>query len=75
MSSGNSDVESDPQIEKSQVAKHDHFDGTHRIETKEEVPGHANYYEKDGLRTEGDGQDHAHEPPVWYGRDYTCAVC
>lgn len=30
---------------------------------KEHVPGH-DYYEKDGLRTYGDREDHDHEPPV-----------
>jgi hypothetical protein len=40
-------------------------------ETKEQIvregstdPGNPNYYEKDGLRTYGDGQDHDHTPPV-----------
>jgi hypothetical protein len=37
---------------------------THRIDTAERVPGNAQYYEKDGLRTYGDGEDHEHEPPV-----------
>jgi hypothetical protein len=36
----------------------------HRISTAEMVPGHENYYEKDGLRTYGDEEDHDHEPPV-----------
>jgi hypothetical protein len=36
----------------------------HRISTAERVPGHENYYEKDGLRTYGDDEDHEHEPPV-----------
>ena len=35
-----------------------------QIHTNERVPGHDNYYEKDGLRTEGDGMDHEHEAPV-----------
>ena len=35
-----------------------------RIKTRERVPGHTNYYEKDGLRTYGDEEDHDHEPPV-----------
>jgi hypothetical protein len=35
-----------------------------RIKTHDRVPGHENYYEKDGLRTYGDGEDHDHEPPV-----------
>ncbi len=34
------------------------------IATHDKVPGHHNYYEKDGLRTYGDGEDHDHEPPV-----------
>lgn len=34
------------------------------IHTNERVPGHANYYEKNGLRTYGDDEDHDHEPPV-----------
>ena len=34
------------------------------IHTNERVPGHTNYYEKDGLRTYGDDEDHDHEPPV-----------
>ena len=34
------------------------------IHTNERVPGHENYYEKNGLRTYGDDEDHDHEPPV-----------
>ena len=34
------------------------------IHTHEIVPGHPAYYEKDGLRTYGDNEDHEHEPPV-----------
>lgn len=34
------------------------------IVTHDQVPGHDDYYEKDGLRTYGDGEDHEHEPPV-----------
>jgi len=34
------------------------------IHTNERVPGHPGYYEKDGLRTYGDDEDHDHEPPV-----------
>jgi hypothetical protein len=33
------------------------------IATHDKVPGHENYFEKDGLRTYGDGEDHDHEPP------------
>lgn len=35
-----------------------------QIHTNERVPGHPEYYEKDGIRTYGDGADHDHEPPV-----------
>ncbi|KAI9655540.1 MAG: hypothetical protein M1821_005333 [Bathelium mastoideum] len=35
-----------------------------QIKTRERVPGHSNYYEKDGLRTYGDEEDHDHEPPI-----------
>lgn len=34
------------------------------IRTVSKVPGNPNYYEKDGLRTYGDDEDHDHEPPV-----------
>lgn len=34
-----------------------------QVHTNERVPGHQ-YYEKNGLRTYGDGEDHDHEPPV-----------
>lgn len=39
------------------------------IHTSERVPGHPGYYEKDGLRTYGDDEDHDHEPPV------RCLLC
>ena len=38
------------------------------VHTNERVPGHTNYYEKDGLRTEGDDEDHEHEPPMSFSR-------
>ncbi|EXJ84295.1 hypothetical protein A1O3_04962 [Capronia epimyces CBS 606.96] len=38
-------------------------DHVERIKTAEKVEGHPGYYEKDGLRTYGDGVDHDHEPP------------
>ncbi|KAF2098196.1 MFS multidrug transporter-like protein [Rhizodiscina lignyota] len=38
------------------------------VKTKERVPGHTNYYEKDGLRTYGDNEDHDHEPPMTFKR-------
>jgi hypothetical protein len=34
------------------------------IRTVSRVPGNPNYYEKGGLRTYGDDEDHDHEPPV-----------
>ncbi|KAF2149491.1 MFS general substrate transporter [Myriangium duriaei CBS 260.36] len=39
-----------------------------QIHTNERVPGHTNYYEKGGLRTYGDGEDHDHEPPMSFKR-------
>lgn len=38
--------------------------GVEPIRTISKVPGNPNYYEKNGLRTYGDGEDHDHEPPV-----------
>lgn len=38
------------------------------ITTHDRVPGHENYYEKNGLRTYGDGEDHDHEPPMSFKR-------
>ena len=35
-----------------------------QVHTNERIPGHPGYYEKDGLRTYGDDEDHDHEPPV-----------
>jgi len=34
------------------------------IRTISRVPGNSHYYEKDGLRTYGDNEDHDHEPKV-----------
>lgn len=39
-----------------------------QIHTNERVPGHENYYEKNGLRTYGDEVDHDHEPKMSFGR-------
>ncbi|KAF4549968.1 Fungal trichothecene efflux pump (TRI12)-like protein [Elsinoe fawcettii] len=39
-----------------------------QIHTNERVPGHSNYYEKDGLRTYGDGEDHDAEPKMTFRR-------
>lgn len=38
-----------------------------QLDTNEQVPGH-NYYEKNGLRTDGDGLDHEHEPKMTFAR-------
>jgi len=38
--------------------------GLEQVPVHDRVPGHTNYYEKDGLRTYGDDLDHDHEPPV-----------
>ena len=34
------------------------------VHTNERILGQNAYYEKDGLRTYGDDEDHDHEPPV-----------
>jgi hypothetical protein len=39
-----------------------------QIHTNERVPGHENYYEKNGLRTYGDDADHDHEPKMSFAR-------
>ncbi|OJD36385.1 mfs multidrug transporter-like protein [Diplodia corticola] len=41
---------------------------TKPVRTVSEVPGNPNYYERDGLRTYGDGMDHDHEPPMTFKR-------
>ncbi|KAA6414292.1 MAG: MFS multidrug transporter [Lasallia pustulata] len=38
------------------------------IHTNERVPGNTHYYEKNGLRTYGDDEDHDHEPPMTFHR-------
>ena len=40
------------------------------VHTNERVPGHPAYYEKDGLRTYGDDEDHDHEPRVRSALDH-----
>ncbi|KAJ9644818.1 hypothetical protein H2204_001280 [Knufia peltigerae] len=40
------------------------FEYVEPIHTNERVPGHTNYYEKNGLRTYGDGLDHDHAPKM-----------
>lgn len=47
--------------EKAGVVTNEHLNV---IRTISRVPGNDNYYEKDGLRTYGDGEDHDHEPSV-----------
>ncbi|MCJ1311240.1 hypothetical protein MMC25_004911 [Agyrium rufum] len=47
------------------VKKGAHIETMH---TNERVPGHPAYYEKDGLRTYGDDEDHDHEPPMTFKR-------
>ncbi|KAL8784101.1 MAG: hypothetical protein Q9213_004160 [Squamulea squamosa] len=38
------------------------------VHTRERIPGHHNYYERNGLRTYGDDEDHDHEPPMSFRR-------
>ncbi|KAL9598042.1 MAG: hypothetical protein Q9219_004736 [cf. Caloplaca sp. 3 TL-2023] len=45
------------------------------VHTKERVPGHEDYYERDGLRTYGDDQDHDHEPKVLANLLALAAIC
>ena len=55
--SDNSDPES--QIKRNEAGEH-----LEVIRTISRVPDNPNYYEKNGLRTEGDGMDHEHYNPV-----------
>ena len=48
--------------------KTEHPTQVEQIHTNERVPGHTNYYEKDGLRTEGDGLDHWQKPQMSFKR-------
>lgn len=51
-----------PSLEKENPAESgDHVEV---VRTISRVPGNPHYYEKDGLRTYGDDEDHDHEPPV-----------
>ncbi|RDW82321.1 hypothetical protein BP6252_03433 [Coleophoma cylindrospora] len=45
-----------------------------RIATHDRVPGHTDYYEKDGLRTQGDEDDHDVEPPLTFSRFMSLAA-
>ena len=44
------------------------FNHIENIHTNEQVPGHSNYYEKNGLRTAGDGVDHEEDVPMNFAR-------
>lgn len=44
------------------------MDHVEHVHTNERVPGHENYYEKNGLRTQGDGVDHDAEPKMTFAR-------
>lgn len=57
-----SDASVTPPSEKNET----HFEGIENIRTISRVPGNDHYYEKDGLRTYGDDEDHDHEPPVCF---------
>ena len=46
------------------IVRVDTNDSLATVRTISRVPGNNNYYEKGGLRTYGDGQDHVHEEPV-----------
>jgi len=52
---------SDTGVDAEKGVKGEHVE---QIHTNERIPGHPEYYEKNGLRTYGDGVDHDHEPPV-----------
>ena len=58
MTSGSEDSTTPPDGEKGLTST------IENVQPNERVPGHPDYYEKDGLRTYGDDQDHDHEPPV-----------
>lgn len=68
--SNNSESDATPPSEKDGVVR----DATHLevIRTVSRVPGNSHYYEKDGLRTYGDDEDHDHEPPV--SAESRCAI-
>lgn len=58
--SGHSGFGNTSDFEKERVAEleNSHTNELEIIHTNERVATHAQYYEKDGLRTEGDGEDH-----------------
>lgn len=45
-----------------------HIEHVDKVITRDRVPGHENYYEKNGLRTYGDGEDHDTEPTMSFKR-------
>jgi hypothetical protein len=50
------------------IAEHEHQENLDVIRTISRVPGNSHYYEKDGLRTYGDGEGHDTEPPMSFKR-------
>ena len=50
--------------EMEEAVRVDTNDSLSAVRTISRVPGNNTYYEKGGLRTFGDGQDHVHEEPV-----------
>jgi len=66
-SSSDASVHSDEKKEKLMEEKKEKVTEEKQIETihtNERIPGHPAYYEKNGLRTYGDDEDHDHEPPM-----------
>lgn len=53
-----------PSLEKDLEGPRNDAEHLEIIRTVSRVPGNPRYYEKDGLRTYGDDEDHDHEPPV-----------
>jgi hypothetical protein len=49
-------------------AKNIGMEHVEQVHTNELVPGNPNYYEKNGVRTEGDGLDHEAEPKMSFAR-------
>jgi hypothetical protein len=61
---GTSDTSTPPNEEKLEEGTYGTHENLETIRTISRVPGNTHYYEKDGLRTYGDDEDHDHEPPV-----------
>jgi hypothetical protein len=49
-------------------AKNIGMEHVEQVHTNELVPANPNYYEKNGVRTEGDGLDHEAEPKMSFAR-------